>query len=289
MPTLTQVLGAGKPRAAQLNIGDIFSFADALRQRGLFGISDSDVDATLVNSDANAAFATEPGARRAQLEIFLAALATKEYRKALRAHIYDGKAAPSCPDLGLLEFLGSGMEQRYTRTFEVLLAFLSVQELGALSAGFGVHIDGAPEGGDFDCIASFRDMLLYLEVKSGEHLKRNHIETFVQRHCFLHTELSALLIDYQGIDEALVRSAAGIKLYDSHNIDHIRKLERGREVFYTLEPNLVLVDLHRSGDVLTNIRSVMRYYWGYEALVRRMDYQLVEPEQLGYTTTVLVG
>src|SRR3989442_7532672 len=287
MPTLTQILGAGKPRAAQLNIGDIFSFADALRQRGLTVISDSDVDVTLVSSDANAAFATESGARRAQLKSFLAEFATKEYRKELRSHIYDGKAAPSCPGLGLLECHGSGMQQRYTRTFEMLLAFLSVQELGALSAGFGVHIDGAPEGGDFDCIASFRDMLLYLEVKSGEHLKRDHIGTFVQRHCFLHAELSALLIDYQGIDEALVRSAAGIKLYDSYNIAHIRKLERRKEVFYTLEPNLVLVDLHRSGNVLTNIRSVMRYYWGYEALVRRMEYLMVEPEQLGYTTTVL--
>lgn len=289
MPTLTQLLGAGKPRAAQLNIGDIFGFADALRQRGLIGVRDSDVDDTLVNSDANAAFTAEPSAQRAQLKNFLAAFATKEYRKKLRTHIYDGTAAPICPEMGVLEFPGSGMQQRYARTFEMLLAYLSVEELGALSAGFGVHIEGAPEGGDFDCIASFRDMLLYLEVKSGEQLKRQHIETFVQRHCFLHAELSVLFVDYQGIDEALVRSAAGIRLYDSYNIDHIRKLERGKEVFYTLEPNLVLVDLHRSGEVLTNIRSVMRYYWGYEALVRRMNYHIVEPEQIGYTTTVLIS
>ena len=289
MPTLTQLLGAGKPRAAQLNIGDIFDFADALRQRGLIGVRDSDVDATLVNSGANAAFTAEPSARRAQLKNFLAAFASKEYRKKLRMHIYDGKAAPICPEMGALEFSGSGMQQRYARTFEMLLAYLSVEELGSLSAGFGVHIEGAPEGGDFDCIASFRDMLLYLEVKSGEQLKRHHIERFVQRHCFLHAHLSVLFVDYQGIDEALVRSAAGIRLYDSYNIDRILKLERGKEVFYTLEPNLVLVDLHRSGEVLTNIRSVMRYHWGYEALVRRMNYHIVEPEQIGYTTTVLIG
>ena len=47
--TLTQLMGGGTPRAAQLNIGDIFSFVDALRQRGLTGIKDGSIGETLVS------------------------------------------------------------------------------------------------------------------------------------------------------------------------------------------------------------------------------------------------
>ena len=48
---------------------------------------------------------------------------------------------------------------------------------------FGVNITGAPEGGDFDCVASFRDMLLYLEVKSGDKLKLGDkpCQTYIER------------------------------------------------------------------------------------------------------------
>ena len=181
------------------------------------------------------------------------------------------------------------MQRRYGKTFELLLAYLCIEELGALSAGFGITIAGAPQGGDFDCVASFRDMLLYMEVKSGERLKREHIERFVQRHCFLHAELSILFVDYEGINEEIIRSANGIAIYDSYVINHIRKLERNNTVFYTLEPDVVIVDLHKSGNVTENIRSVLRYYWGYQSLVRRMEYEMINPRQLGYTVTTLVG
>ena len=288
--TLTQLMGGGKPRAAQLNIGDIFSFVDALRQRGLTGIKDGSIGETLVSPAATRFFSNDFGPPTVRAKSFLTAFAQKEFRKRLRKHVIEGSDPPSREGLDGLSFPGSpDLQRRYAKTFELLLAYLCIEELGALSAGFGVTIAGAPQGGDFDCVASFRDMLLYMEVKSGEKLKREHIERFVQRHCFLHAELSILFVDYEGINEEIIRSANGIAIYDSYVINHIRKLERNSTVFYTLEPDVVIVDLHKSGNVTENIRSVLRYYWGYQSLVRRMEYEMINPGQLGYTVTTLVG
>lgn len=286
--TLTQLMGGGKPRAAQLNIGDIFSFVDALRQRGLTGIKDGSVDETLVSPAATRFFSNDFGPLTVQAKSFLTAFAEKEFRKSLRKHIFDGVVPPSGLNLEGLSFpKNADSERRYAKTFELLLAYLCIEELGALSAGFGVKISGAPNGGDFDCIASFRDMLLHMEVKSGVRLERLDIENFVKRHCFVHAELSVLLIDYEGIDETIIRKAIGINSYDSYPISCIRKLTLNGSVFYTLESNIVVVDLHRSGNVIENIRSVLRYYWGYESLVHRMNYHMIEPAQLGFEVLVL--
>ena len=287
--TLNQILGAGKPRAAQLNIPDIFNFVDALRQRGFTGIVDGTVDETLVCSGASDFFATDFAVFKRQTHDFLTAFASKDFRTRLRKHIFEGSVAPTQDELAGLRFDNTlAMQQRYGKTFELLLAYLCIKELGALSAGFGVTIDEAPHGSDFDCVASFRDMLLYLEVKSGERLKREHIETFVARHSFLHAELSILFVDFNGIDESIIRSAEGIGIYGTYVINHIRKLERNGTVFYTLEPDVIIVDLHRNGNVIANLRSVLRYYWGYRSLVQRNDYEMVDPV-LGYAVTVLTG
>lgn len=288
MTTLNQILGAGKPRAAQLNIPDIFSFVDALRQRGFTGIADGTIDATLVSNEASDFFAAEFTQLRRQTREFLTAFSSKEFRTRLRKHIFEGSVAPTTDQLAGLSFGNTAaMQRRYAKTFELLLAYMCIEELGALSAGFGVTIADAPQGGDFDCIASFRDMLLYLEVKSGERLKREHIETFVARHSFLHAELSILFVDFEGLDESIIRSAESIPVYKSYAINHIRKLEKNGAVFYTLEPDLIIVDLHKSGNVIANLRSVLRYYWGYRSLVQRMNYETVDPSQLGYVVTML--
>ncbi len=290
MTTLNQILGAGKPRAAQLNIPDIFNFADALGQRGFTGIVDGSVEATLVSNEASDFFAADVPSLKRQTHDFLTAFASKDFRTRLRKHIFEGSVAPTQDELAGLRFDNiRAMQQRYGKTFELLLAYLCIKELGALSAGFGVTIDEAPQGGDFDCVASFRDMLLYLEVKSGERLKREHIATFVARHSFLHAELSILFVDFNGIDENIIRSAKGIGIYETYAIDHIRKLERNGTVFYTLEPDVIIVDLHRNGNVIANLRSVLRYYWGYRSLVQRIDYEMVDPGVLGYAVTVLAG
>ena len=81
----------------------------------------------------------------------------------------------------------------------------------------------------------------------------------------------------------------GARLIRGTVSNRIRKLERNNTVFYTLEPDVIIVDLHKSGNVTENIRSVLRYYWGYQSLVRRMDYEMINPGQLGYTVTTLVG
>lgn len=292
MTTLNQILGAGKPRAAQLNIPDIFNFVDALRQRGLTGIVDGTVDETLVCSGASDFFSADFAMYKRQTHDFLTAFASKEFRTRLRKHIFEGSAAPTKDKLPGLSFgTTPDMQQRYGKTFELLLAYLCIKELGALSAGFGVTIDEAPQGGDFDCVASFRDMLLYLEVKSGERprLKREHIETFVARHSFLHAELSILFVDFNGIDESIIRSAEGTAVHETYTVDHIRKLVKNDTVFYTLEPDIIIVDLHKNGNIIANLRSVLRYYWGYRSLVQRMNYEMVDPRELGYAVTVLAG
>lgn len=290
MTTLNQILGAGKPRAEQLNIPDIFNFVDALRQRGLTGIVDGSVKKTLVCRGASDFFATDFASFKHQTHDFLTAFASKQFRTRLRKHIFEGSVAPTKVKLAGLSFDNTpAMQQRYGKTFELLLAYLCIKELGALSAGFGVTIAEAPQGGDFDCVASFRDMLLYLEVKSGERLKREHIETFVARHSFLHAELSILFVDFTDIDESIIRSAEGIAAYETYTVDHIRKLAKNGTVFYTLEPDVIIVDLHKKGNVIANLRSVLRYYWGYRSLVQRMNYEMIDPRELGYAVTVLAG
>lgn len=288
--TLNQILGAGKPRAAQLNIPDIFNFVDALRQRGFTGIVDGVVDETLVSNTASDFFAIDFAQLKHQMHEFLTAFASKEFRTRLRKHIFEGSLAPMQDKLAGLSFDNTpAMQRRYGKTFELLLAYLCIKELGALSAGFGVTIAEAPQGGDFDCVASFRDMLLYLEVKSGERLKREHIESFAARHSFLHAELSILLVDFEGVDEHVVRSAENLKLYAFSTIKHIRKLEKDNTIFYTLGPNVIIVDLNKNGNVMTNLRGVLRYYWGYRALDHRLNHLVIDPQQLGYTVTVMVG
>lgn len=291
MTTLTQLLGAGKLRAPQLSIGDVFSFSDALKQRGLENIRDGDIKKTLVSPKANLVFDVENVKDWRRLsEEFLKALAQKTYRTKLRKHIYEGGDAPKCGDLGTLSFSQSPqMEQRYTKTVELLLSYLSITTLGAMSSGFGIKIDDSPRGSDFDCIASFRDMLLYFEVKSGINIEKKHIEMFIKRHCFLNAELSVMFVDFSKIDEDIIRKSVGLKIYESYKINHIRKLSHEDGVFYTLQSNLILVDLHKSGNIDRNLRRVMRYFWGFEALSRMRNYHQIDPEQLGFTVDMISG
>jgi hypothetical protein len=84
MTTLTQLLGAGKLRAPQLSIGDVFSFSDALKQRGLENIRDGNIKKTLISPEANPVFDVDNVRDWRRLsEEFLKALAQKTYRTKL--------------------------------------------------------------------------------------------------------------------------------------------------------------------------------------------------------------
>ena len=110
MTTLIQHLGAGKPRAAQLNIPDIVNFEDALRQRGFFGITQSDLEETLISNDAATAYHADVSTDRPQAKAFLTAFSDKEFRVRLCRHIFEGDNAPTCVGIeGLFFGVGEAM------------------------------------------------------------------------------------------------------------------------------------------------------------------------------------
>jgi hypothetical protein len=279
--SLTQLLGYGKPKAKQLDLGSIFHFEQALKQRGLRLCSESHVGETLISATASGFFACDDvKSLRTEAVKFLKRFVSKNFRITTRKQIFDG-STPAESDQDYAFEQTSDNEQRYGRTFELLVAYLAVEQLGALSAGFGVKVEGAPSGGDFDCIASFRDMIVYAEVKSGETLNGGHFKNFLDRHSFLHADLSLLLVDGPVNTEA-VNLALGQKVYDLYKVDTIRELSNARHKFHTLEPNVLVVDLHKNGDILRNLRGALRYFWGYKALAARESYALIDPVALGF-------
>ncbi len=81
--------------------------------------------------------------------------------------------------------------------------------------------------------------------------------------------------------------AKGLKIYESCRIESILRLGKDESRFYLLDSNVVVVDLNKSGDVLKNLRSVMRYHWGFNALQKRLDFRVVNFTELGYSSEEL--
>ena len=164
------------------------------------------------------------------------------------------------------------------------MAFLCIQELKAFSASFGVHVNGAPHGGDYDCIANFQGRLVNFELKSGNanNIKREEIRHFIERHDFLSPEISILLMDYQGIEDIVMR-AKGLPLNNFSSVDRIISFEYGESKFYTLSPGAIIVDITRNGDILRNIRGAMRFVDRFTTEMKRRSYEAVQPSHLGCT------
>jgi hypothetical protein len=289
MSVISSLFDVGKPRRAQLAITDIFNVLDALRQRGFVNPSEESIEKTLLcPPDFKFKYYNDIQASRQRALEFLDNLNNKENRDKLREFIFSSNnSGLSEQELLGLKFKNDEVNRkRYGKTIELLLAYLSVKELGALSASFGVHIEGAPNGGDFDCIANFQQMLFYFEAKSGRvnNIDKSKIQEFLDRHGFLCPEMSVLFLDFKKVKNDWFQKIKGLRTYKSYLIKSITRLRKDQTQFYLLDSNIVVVDLNRSGDVLKNLRSVMRYHWGFNALQKRLDFREVDFKELGYSS-----
>ena len=69
----------------------------------------------------------------------------------------------------------------------------------------------------------------------------------------------------------------------------ISKIEDGSNRFYTLDGDLIIIDLNRNGNILSNLRSAMQYLHRYNSFSRTMNYLLIEPENMGYEHIKIFG
>jgi hypothetical protein len=273
------------------NFIEMFNVKDYLLSKGFEEISESQMTETLINPETNKIFdvaqmhTVKPGWD------FIEYFNLKEIRTEVKKMIYEG-IKPIHSNLANYIFECSEMNQyRFSKTFELLLAYLSIKELKALSASFGVKIKNAPSGGDYDCIANFRNELIHFEAKSGSirNIQASTIQNFLDRHYFLAPQASILFFDFEGgehkLDELIVQFKN--KVIGSRGIEFIRKVVQGSRKFYIIESNILIVDIHNDGNILSNLRVAMQYIHRYNAFYKNAIHNLIKPEDLGYSSSVL--
>ncbi|MDY0062045.1 MAG: hypothetical protein RBU45_19700 [Myxococcota bacterium] len=184
MKTLRDIFRGGHIIKAQLDMIDLFNVKDTLFQRGLEFISEDSLDDTLLSEATYPAIVDASAERQAAIRM-LDKLDSKDFRIQIRAILFGSSGVQDLEGLHLDN--SEACRGKYSKTIELLLAYLCVTKLKAFSASFGVKIKGAPEGGDFDCIANFQNSLFHFEAKSGDasNLTRKDVENFLARHEFL--------------------------------------------------------------------------------------------------------
>ncbi len=295
MSTLNHFLQRGKPKKGQLNIIDIFNINDTLLQRGFENVIEGTLDETLINTDANTVFKTTDddffSAAQLKPKEFIDKFKDKSFRLRIRNMVYGVEKNVTQEEY---VFESSFINiNRYTKTVELLIAYLCVNDLQALSASFGVKIKNAPDGGDFDCIANFQNSLFHFEIKSGDikNLNERNLQSFLNRHIFLAPDASVLFLDYQsgnkGELDKLILKFKDLKVGAIKKVTQINKIQDGSKKFYTLDGSIVVIDLHNNEDILSNLRSAMQYFHRYNAHSKTMNYLLIEPSWLGYDAITL--
>lgn len=133
MSVISALFDIGKPRRTQLAITDIFNVLDALRQRGFVNPSEKSIEETLLctpgfnfNSYNNV-----QACNQRDLD-FLNSLNEKRFRDKLREIIFQSDDYGSLEQelLGLKFKDNEATRKQYGKTIELLLAYLSVKELG---------------------------------------------------------------------------------------------------------------------------------------------------------------
>lgn len=273
------------------NFIEQFNIKDFLLSRGFEEISESTMDETLITPFANEIFDIQKTHTARPSWDFIEYFNSKEVRSQLKKMVFDG-IKPTHPNLLNYHFECSNINQnRFSKTLELLLAYLSVKELKAFSASFGVKIKNTPDGGDYDCIANFRNDLIYFEAKSGNvrNLHSATIQSFLDRHNFLAPHASILFLDFEGgenkLDEIIVQFKN--KSIGLRNIEFIRKVSDGSKKFYVIESDILIVDIHNDGNILSNLRLAMQYIHRYSSFQKNLMYNSIKPEHLGYKSIVL--
>lgn len=291
MQPVRTLLGKGIS-ASQIRLHDVFAVPRLLKQQGFGVIDEGDLDKTLLSTEVCPDFADT----RAQRD-FLRQLNGKELRSALRKWLRGdgGRPGPLPADLEIAP--GEASRERLDRTVEALIAYLLMTDLGAYSASFGVRIEGAPDGADFDCVANAMHWMLHVEVKSGNaaNVKKRKLQSFLDRHLFLRPTASILFLDGNDACETVVRRFEGLRRtpagQESPELDivHATRLERQNRTLYSISPSVLVVDLHRNGNILANLSEVLRYVRAYQDFARELSYNALNPHFLGYTAEQLFG
>jgi hypothetical protein len=270
---------------------DTFSVMNYLLSKGFEQIEECIMEDTLISPDVSDVFNMQIEKNFTPSKNFIKYFNKKEVRVQVKKMVYEG-IQPTHPDLSRYRFEKSENNQyRFAKTLELLLAYLAIDELKALSASFGVKIKNAPDGGDFDCLAVFRDEIVYFEAKSGNvnNIAESSILNFLKRHTFLAPKASILFIDFEGGESKLdqfVRQFINASV-GSRTIESIRKVSEGTKKFYVMESDVLIVDIHNDGDILSNLRLAMQYIHRYNAYQKNVLFNLIKPETLGYKSTVL--
>lgn len=276
--------GGGDASAWQGNLIEIFNITNTLLSKGFESVSEEVIESTLLGESANHFFSDRKTAFVAR-QRFIKFFNDKNFRNEIKKRIYTG-AISNDESASQYDFEKSEVnELRFTKTVELLIAFLCVKELKAYSASFGVKINGTPHGGDYDCIANFQNLLVYFEVKSGkkENISSETLQCFLDRHNFLAPHFSVLFMDYEGgidkLDE-FVRQFRNLKV-GSNRVTVMRKILSGTQKFYVIASDVIVVDIHK-GSILSNLRLAMQYIHRYNAYNKNMSYINIPPNFLGY-------
>jgi hypothetical protein len=290
MATLNRIIQYGKPRRGQLNIIDIFNIVDTLKQRGFTNVTESNLDTTLLvgdDYDVNMEII-----ERERCVNLLEKLNERNFRISLRKLVYGIGNADDLRILGDTTYETTEVnKKKYSHTIELLIAYLSVVKLSAFSASFGVHIDGAPMGSDYDCLVNFQNSLFHFEIKAGNpnNVSADDLQNFLFRHDYLSPEASILFLDYGNIDEQIIRKFLNLKLCPSNNssIERIIKIKENNNRAYILSPGILIVDISNNNDTLSNIKFSMRMINKYNNWHRSMVFSLLQPNYIGLTGEII--
>lgn len=266
----------------QLDLTDLFNIKDTLKQRGFNVIDECNLEDTLLNSKENAKFRNPHSEGKQNALEFLNLFSEKTFRVNIRDQVYGKEVKDKLfPDASFIS--SESNQQRFSKTVELLLAYQCVQNLSAFSASFGVKIQNAPNGGDFDCLANFQTSLFHFEIKSGniKNISRDELQCFLLRHDFLCPEASVLFLDYNKINEDFIRQFLGLKLTNLRNIARIMKVSEQGQRLFMLEPGIIVVDVANNGNILQNIQFAMKFLGRYKRYNDNSMANLVEPEYLG--------
>lgn len=294
MVTINNFLQFGKPSKRQLNTIDLFNVVDFLYQKGFEDITEESIESTLIDESANKKFCRDSNYEpdRAIFIDFIEKFKKKSFRLAVRNEIFDKSfSAISNSDYSFTSSRDN--EKRYSNTVELLIAYLCVKELRALSASFGIKIKNSPDGGDFDCIANFQNSLFHFEIKSGDikNLKKDILMKFLKRHRFLSPNASILFLDYEGKSslpmDDFVLKFKDIKIGGLQTVSSIHKISKDGKRFYMIDGDIMVVDLYHRGEILPNLRAAMQYFHKYNSHIRTMASQIIKPEHIGYVSEEL--
>jgi len=265
----------------QINILELFSMSNILSQRGFNYIAESKLSDTLLDGNLDKRFDREnKNTFKENSTVFLNKLSEKNFRLKIRDMIYNS----SNEEVDGYKFNSNeSIKIKYSKTIELLFSYLSMVELKALSSSFGVKIENTPNGGDYDCLINMNNSIINFEVKSGNisNIDDKDLQCFLDRHNFLSPELSILFLDFQKISYEIISKFLGLKLDNYNFIKKIIKIKSEDISLFIIYPNIFVIDLSNNGNILSNVKSAIKFYYKINNAYKKKTFDLLSPKELG--------